>query len=96
MKRIDIVNEAVNMPAPRYYITEHEAGRMINKMMKGYIPQHKRMERRKMYFDMFNAFLEWRINNPDSKISEGINYVIYNEAPGFYITAQYASQIKIR
>ncbi|MDR1883069.1 MAG: hypothetical protein LBR26_09875 [Prevotella sp.] len=96
MERKAIVIEALDMPAPRFYITVHEAARTINKMMKGQLPVHKSRLRRKMYFDMFNVFLQWRIENPEAKTVEGIDYVINSQAPGFYMTPEYAMQIKIK
>ena len=86
------VLKVINSGAPRYFISEEQAAKIINKMELGIKPK-KTNEKQKLCDDLYSRYLEV------SKQMEGcfkyciIEKVVNSPAKSFYITAQRALNI---
>lgn len=89
-KRITLIDEIINLDAPKFYISEGEAQRAISKMLRGIPLNNKNPLKNEMYEELKKNFLEWRKENPDTSISKGVEYIINLPAPKFYIKPQSA------
>lgn len=89
------INIAVNRPAPKFYITEEEAIRHINKIMNNKDLGKKSDTKKEMYHDIYKYYVAQQTYNNYNGIKEYkrdiIDRIINSTAPKFYITSKFAT-----
>lgn len=87
--------EAVDAPAPRFWVSEARAMRIISMMMKGEdILESMHEQKRKMYEEIYRRVSIMREENPDLSLGDAVFEVVNSEAPSSYMTWQYAQKLK--
>lgn len=86
--------DAANAPAPRFWVSEARAVRVINSMLKGENPTEDMYpEKREMYLEIYRRVLKMRKENPEMPIGDIVFTVVNNPAPKSYISWQRARQL---
>ena len=89
--------EAVDAPAPRFWVSEARAMRIVSMMMKGIdILDSMHPEKQRMYKEIFRRVMRIKENSPEIPLGDIVFQVINDPAPCSYITWQYASKIIYR
>lgn len=83
--------DSVNMPAPRFWVSEARAMRVVTMMMKGYeVLDGMHTEKRKMYMEIFRRVKETKEKEPEKPLGDIVFEVVNSPAPRSYITWQFA------
>ena len=86
--------EAVDSPAPRFWVSEARALRVISMMMKGEDPTAgMRPEKQKMFKEIFRRVSKIKKENPDLPLGDIVFEVVNSEAPQSYLDYRYAARI---
>lgn len=79
--------EAADFPAPRFWVTEARAMRVIMMMMKGEpILDSMNEEKRKMYEEIYERVTEMRKRNPETSLGDIVFEVVNSPAPRSYLS----------
>ena len=79
--------EAADFPAPRFWVTEARAMRVIMMMMKGEpILDSMNEEKRKMYEEIYVRVTEMRKRNPETSLGDIVFEVVNSPAPRSYLS----------
>ena len=91
---IKAFHEAVNAPAPRFWVGEARASRIISMMKKGEDPTGgMNPEKREMYQEIFRRFKALSALHPDWPVGDLVFTVINNPAPRSYMSWHRARHI---
>ena len=86
--------DSVESPAPRFWVSEARAMRVITMLMKGKeILEEMHTEKQKMYLEIYRRVKELKEKNPSVPLGDILFDVINNEAPRSYLSATYAARI---
>ena len=86
--------DAANAPAPRFWVSESRAMRIISMMMKGEDPtKGMHSEKRDMYLEIFRRVVERKNLEPDTPLGDIVFEIVNREAPKSYLSWQYASRL---
>lgn len=86
--------EAAEAPAPRFWVSESRATRVISEMMKGVdLTENMYAEKRRMYLEIFRRVKEIRDRNPYLPLGDIVFDVVNSEAPSSYITPDRAYRL---
>lgn len=87
-------HEAASAPAPRFWVSEARATRIISAMMKGGDPTEGMYEeKKKMYQEIYRRVKEIRKRNPSRPLGDIVFEVVNSEAPSSYLSAFRAGRI---
>lgn len=86
--------DAVDAPAPRFWVSEARATRIISMMLKGKdVISGMHSEKRKMYIEIFNRVIAIKESEPQKPLGDIVFEVVNNPAPCSYLTWQYARDL---
>lgn len=86
--------DAVDAPAPRFWVSEARAVRVITRMIKGIdLTEGMLPEKRKMYMEIYRRTMEFKRLHPDVSLGDIIFEIINNEAPSSYMSVRQAQRI---
>ncbi|MCH5228542.1 MAG: hypothetical protein J1F12_00925 [Muribaculaceae bacterium] len=86
--------EAVDAPAPRFWVSELRAMRVIMKMLKGEeVLKDMYPQRRRMYEEIYRRVVETRQKFPTVKLDDIIFDIINNPAPCSYVTVSLVKKV---
>lgn len=89
--------DAANAPAPRFWVSEARAIRVINAMLKGQDPTPDMYpEKREMYQEIFRRVLLMKRQNPEMSTPDIVFTVVNNPAPKSYLSWQRTRQLIVR
>lgn len=82
------LKDAVEAPAPRFWVSEARATRVITLLMKGVdILDGMHPEKQKMYREIYSRVMKIKKTNPDLPIGDIVFEVVNSPAPCSFITA---------
>lgn len=84
MKRDSLLQETIDSPAKRFYVSEEQAVRTISRMLRGETPGCKSPLKKKMYKEIFKRVVACAMECDDT-LTDIIYKVVNSEAPCFYI-----------
>lgn len=86
--------EAVESPAPRFWVSESRAAVVISMMMRGLDPlKGMREEKKEMYEEIYRRFLKLREREPGAPAGDLVFRIINGDTPKFYITWRTAKRL---
>ena len=87
----DIIRATVETPAPRFYVSEERAARVVNQWMI-HQQQPKKMlpMQRMMYEEIIRRVKQMRQSHPKERLNRLVWEVICQPAPRFYLTEKSA------
>lgn len=86
--------EAAEAPAPRFWVSEARAVRVISMMLKGDDAlSGMRPEKRAMYEEIFRRVQEKKKQNPGAVLGDIVFEIVNSEAPRSYIDWQWAQRL---
>lgn len=86
--------DAAEAPAPRFWVSEARATRIISLMLKGENPlDGMRKEKREMYLEIFSRVKVIRESNPGLPLGDIVFEVVNSEAPRSYIHPAWAQRL---
>lgn len=86
--------DAVEAPAPRFWVTEARATRVIALLMKGIDATEGMLpEKKKMYLEIFSRVKEIHNLNPEIPLGDIVFDVVNSPAPCSYLSPDRASRI---
>ena len=89
-----IFKEAADAPAPRFWVGENRAARIVSMMLKGADPTSgMNTEKRKMYLEIYRRVKELKTLNPEAPVGDLVFEVVNSPAPHSYLSWQRAREI---
>lgn len=86
--------DAVSAPAPRFWVSEARATRIISMLLKGDDPtEGMYLEKRKMYMEIFSRVKDIKEMNPEIPVGDIVFDVVNSTAPSSYVTPARAYHI---
>lgn len=87
-------HEAVNAPAPRFWVSEARAMRVVSLLLKGFdATDGMHPEKRRMFLEIFKRVKAIKENHPEMPLGDVVFEVVNSPAPCSYITPHYAKKI---
>ena len=88
-------SDAVEAPAPRFWVSEVRAMRIISFLMKGNEEILESMHRKKkeMYLEIFRRVKSIRESDPEISLGDAVFQVVNSTAPESYITPGWCAKI---
>lgn len=83
--RQEIFDEVANSEAKQFYVSPEEAIKIISRINKGRDCGIKNIDRRKMYYDIYELFVSLKQQHPCISMRDAIYKIIYSAAPCFYL-----------
>ena len=88
------LKEVVNTPAPRFWVSEARATRVISLMLKDdSILEGMHSQKRQMYREIYDRVMDLKDLYPDRSLGDLVFEVVNSEAPKFYMTPKYAGEL---
>lgn len=82
-----IFKKVSDLPAPRFWVTEHRAAAIIGKLLAGEDPtESMNPEKKRMFQEIFSRFMKLRPLRQDATILDLVAEIIYDAAPSSYIS----------
>ena len=79
--------DAANAPAPRFWVSESRAARIISMMLKGEDPtEGMYSEKREMYLEIYRRVLKMQAEEPDMPLGDIVFTVVNSRAPRFFMS----------
>lgn len=69
----------------RYWVSEERAKYVISRIERGDKLTEYRSTKRRMYFDIYVAYIDSKLNNPSLSTNEHITRIIHSPANQFYL-----------
>lgn len=91
-----IFKEVVNMPAPRFYVSEERAKIVLYWLMRGDSLDKMLPNRREMFQEIYRRVMELRKKQPELTVFELAIKVVHQPAPKFYLTPDSAKIIILK
>lgn len=86
--------DAADAPAPRFWVSEARAMRIISLMMKGTdITEGMHRKKKEMYEEIFSRVSKIKSECPDKPLGDIVFEVVNDKAPESYITPGYVGKI---
>lgn len=86
--------EAADAPAPRFWVSEARATRIIAMLLKGEDPTEGMIpSKREMYMEILNRVKILKEKNPSTPLGDIVFTVVNSPAPQSYMAWQYAKKI---
>lgn len=87
--------DAAEAPAPRFWVSEARAVRIISFLMKGNFEILESMHNKKkeMYLEIFRRVKTFKSQNPDMALGDIVFMVVNSPAPESYLTWGYAAKL---
>ena len=86
--------EAAEAPAPRFWVSEARAMRIVSMLFKGLDPtEGMHPEKREMYLEIFRRTKALKEANPSLPLGDIVFDVVNNSAPRSYISWEWAQKI---
>ena len=86
--------DAANAPAPRFWVSESRAARIVSMMLKGEDPtEGMHVEKRKMYVEICRRVKEEMAKLPSRPLGDIVFDVVNSPAPSSYMTISNARHI---
>lgn len=86
--------EVAEMPAPRFWVTEARATRIVRMMIKDMeVVEGMKPEKRQMYLEIYRRVREKLQANPSLPLGDAVFEVVNSPAPKTYLTVRYVAQI---
>ena len=86
--------DAVDAPAPRFWVGEARAARIISRMCKGEDPTVDMLpEKAEMYREIFRRVSALRLEEPEASLGDLVFRVVNSEAPRSYLSISRAKNI---
>lgn len=94
ISRTKALKEAVELPAPRFWVSEARAAAVVGQLLRG-IDALSGMhdEKRKMYEEIFLRVRALKRLHPSRSIGDLVFEVVNNEAPRYYIKWETAGKL---
>jgi hypothetical protein len=89
-----VYQTVVNMPAPRFYVSEKRASIVVSELLKGHPCRNKL--KNEMFTEICRRVMELKKSNPTLGITELCAIVVQQPAPKFYMAAASAKMLIIR
>lgn len=90
-------HEAVESPAPRFWVSEIRAARVVSLLYKGEdVLSGMHPKKQEMYMEIFRRVKEMRKQFPHMSLGDIVFEVVNSEAPSFYLTVSSAQKIIYR
>lgn len=88
-------HDAVNAPAPRFWVSEIRALRIVKAILNGdlEILDSMRAEKQRMYLEIARRVKDMKASNPEMNLGDIVFTVVNSPAPSFYMTADYARKL---
>ena len=87
-------SDAVEAPAPRFWVSEARTMRVITMMLKGMdILDSMRPEKRRMYEEIYRRVMKQKEEHPDMPLGDIVFDVVNSPAPRSYMSVRYAAKI---
>ena len=87
-------HEAANAPAPRFWVSEARAMRVISFMMKGEdVLDGMHTEKQQMYKEIYRRVMKIKSSEPDKPLGDIVFDVVNDTAPRSYLTPGYAQKL---
>lgn len=83
----EIYQKVVNIPAPRFYVSETRAAVAITKIIKGDKLLYMRPTKREMFFEIYRRYLIEKKKYPHLSLPNVLSIITEQSAPKFYLTA---------
>lgn len=86
--RLDtIAHKVVNMPAPRFWVSDKRAAIVVAAMTKGHAPlAQMNSTKRDMYLEIYRRTMALMRRIPGISLAEAVAEVVSSPAPRFYLT----------
>lgn len=86
--------DAANAPAPRFWVSEVRAARIIGMMKRGVdVTEWMIPEKREMYREIFRRYMELKMRHPEMSTGDLVFMVVNSEAPRSYLSWERARQL---
>lgn len=86
--------EAVSSPAPRFWVSEARATRIISMIMKGEnVLYGMHFQKRKMYIEIYERVKAIKEAHPELPLGDIVFEVVNSPAPSFFITVESARKL---
>lgn len=86
--------DAIEAPAPRFWVTEARATLIITQLLKGIdMTEGMQSQKRRMYLEILKRVKERRILEPDTPVGDIVFEIVNSEAPSSYLTIDRAYRI---
>ena len=87
-------HEIVNLPAPRFWVSEARAARICSLMRKGHdVTVSMTPEKRDMYREIYRRVEALRAEHPEMSVGDLVFTVVNSEAPRYYLSPKRAEQL---
>jgi hypothetical protein len=84
---MDAVRRSVQHEAPRFYVSDERAVRVLSWMMNGDERMERMMpKRREMFHEIYRRTMALRAQHPGSSLTELVRRVVCRPAPEYYLT----------
>ena len=86
--------ESVEAPAPRFWVSEARATRIIMQLLKGIdLTEGMLPEKRKMYREIFRQVKIYKERHPEMAVGDIVFEIVNSPAPSSYLTPEYAYRV---
>lgn len=90
----DILQNTVNSPSPRFWVSEERAANVVSKIISGKpVLLTMRPTKREMFSEIHRRVIELKKQHPDWILCELVQKVITSPAPKFYMEANSLKRI---
>lgn len=92
---IKAFRDAALAPAPRFWVSEARAMRIVSSLFKGKeeIPDGMHPKKQEMYREIFRRVNHIKSNNPEIPLGDIVFQVVNDRAPESYLTWEWASKL---
>ena len=88
------LQEVVDAPAPRFWVSEARAMRVISMMLKGEdVLSGMHLSKQEMYKEIYRRVVEMKKRHPEMALGDIVFETVNSEAPNSYMTPQYSAKI---
>lgn len=86
--------EAIDTPAPRFWVSEARAAAVVKMMMRGEDPTENMLpEKRKMFLEIFQRVSDLLEKEPDTPVGDAVFRVVNGDAPNYYMSIKHAQRL---
>ena len=86
--------DAAEAPAPRFWVTEARAMRVISMMRKSHdILEGMHPQKQRMYKEIYRRVMKMKAENPSMPLGDIVFEVVNNPAPSSYLTWRWCRKI---
>ena len=94
ISRARALQEAADLPAPRFWVSEVRATRVIQMMLKGHnVLDGMHTAKREMYMEIYKRVKTIKELHPELPLGDIVFDVVNSQAPKSYVTPGYAGKL---